>query len=85
MNQLDLFGNEIKLEEATQSNKGRKPYTTMQKQFGEFKGFLCKDCKHCVNRRYNNKIYHKCELWIVSNSEATDIRLSDIACKKYDG
>lgn len=82
MKQFDMFGNEVEVADA-QSNKGRSAYKTMQELYGEFKGFNCGTCKYCEAHEYNGKTYYKCWKWIVSNSSATDIRLKDVACKKY--
>lgn len=85
MKQIDIFGNEIDIDEIPVPEiKGRKSYKTMQEQYGEFKGFKCGNCKHCINFEYHNKSYYKCEKWIISNSEATDIRLKNTACKKFE-
>lgn len=83
MKQIDIFGNEVEIEEIPVIKKGRKKYKTMQEQYGELKGFQCKRCKHCIKYEYHSKVYYKCELWFVSNSQATDIRLKNTACKKY--
>lgn len=82
MKQLDMFGNEVEIEEP--NNRDRPKYKTMQELYGEFKGFNCKGCKHCIKYEDHNRTYYKCELWIVSNSEATDIKLEDVACKKFE-
>ena len=42
----------------------------------------CKNCKYHHACGYHNKIYHKCELLGISNSEATDIRVSFV-CNKW--
>ena len=84
MKQIDIFGSEIDIEEVPTVKKCRKPYTTMQERYGELRGFQCKGCKHCIKFEYNNKTYYKCDLWIISHSEATDIRLKATACKKYE-
>jgi hypothetical protein len=81
----DIFGNLSEPPEPPP--KGRKPYKTMQELHGIKEGNdTCKTCKHCVcytNMR-GNRHYYKCELWIISSSEATDIRLKNRACNKYE-
>lgn len=81
--QVDIFGNEIPVEEVPRLKVGRKKYTTMQERYGTLQGKTCKTCKHLVERKYG-KTYYKCDLWVVSSSEATDIRLKNTACKKYE-
>ncbi len=83
--QLDIFGGSTPLEDLSQPSKpnGRK-YKTMQQLYGTIAGKTCKSCKHHVCYNYHDKNYHKCELWHVSNSAATDIRLKHLACGKYE-
>lgn len=80
--QIDIFGNEINIEDLPKPPSGRK-YKTMQQLHGEFIGKKCGDCVHCLKVRYHRKTYYKCELWHISNSEATDIRLKNVACGKF--
>lgn len=82
--QYDIFGN---LNEPIEHQaKGRKRYRTMQELHGIKEGNdTCKTCMHLMNGKYHGKSYYKCELWIVSNSSATDIRLKNKACNKYEG
>ena len=82
--QIDIFGNEIPVGDLPKPISGRK-YKTMQQLHGVLEGKTCKTCAHCIKCRYHNKTYYKCELWYVSNSEATDIRLKNVACKKFEG
>ena len=44
----------------------------------------CKDCKHLISARWHDKMYHKCELYGLSHSEATDWRVSEKACGLFD-
>jgi hypothetical protein len=82
MKQIDIFGNEN--EPAPGIKKGRPKYRSMQSLHGVIKGKTCKTCKHLMNGYYHGKSYYKCELWVVSHSSATDIRLKTTACKKYE-
>lgn len=58
-------------------------YKTMQEMWGITEGKKCKTCTHCVCRKWDKK-YYKCELWCMSHSTATDIRLKNQACGKYE-
>ena len=81
--QYDIFGNLTEPPEP--QPKGRKPYQTMQELHGIKEGNdTCKTCKHCVCERYHGRTYYKCELWYISNSASTDIRLKNRACNKYE-
>lgn len=82
--QIDIFGNEIPIDELQQPKKrGRRRYRTMQEQFGTLDGETCRTCKHLVYNTLQRR-YYKCELWHISSSEATDIRLKQTACKKWE-
>lgn len=84
--QIDVFGNEIKIEDIiSQQNKGRPRYRTMQEIYGYNNEQKCKTCKHKIKLIYHGKTYYKCNLWHLSKSSATDIRLKDIACNKWEG
>ena len=81
--QYDIFGNLVKPTEET--SKGRKKYKTMQELHGIKEGETCKTCKHCINCGYHGRTYYKCKLWVISHSNATDIRLKNKACNKWEG
>lgn len=44
----------------------------------------CKTCKHLLTGEWHDKTYHKCELYGLSHSEATDWRVSEQACGMYN-
>lgn len=78
----DIFGNVT--EPAEPKREGNR-YRTMQELHGIKEGNdTCKTCDHLMNGYYHGKSYYKCELWIVSHSSATDIRLKNKACNKYE-
>ena len=81
--QYDIFGNLVEYIEPKTS--GRNKYRTMQELHGIKEGETCRTCKHCIVRWYHGRTYYKCELWIISNSVATDIRLKSKACNKWEG
>lgn len=56
----------------------------MHRRFGESEGLTCKCFKHLISGRYHDKVYHKCELYGMTHSEATDWRLSYTACGMYN-
>ena len=56
----------------------------MHKRFGTCGVLRCKDCCHLISGKYHDKRYHKCELYGMSHSEATDWRLSYQACGMYN-
>lgn len=83
MKQIDLWGNEIEVNEIVLPSKKTK---TMQEMFGTTNGKICKTCKHCYARR-QSRTWYKCELWdncFRGISEASDIRLKNPACGKYE-
>ena len=83
MKQIDIFGNEY-VPLPPEPKKGRKKYKSMQYLHGITEGKMCKTCRHCLGIDYHARTYYKCELWILSHSPATDIRLKNKACGKYE-
>lgn len=81
--QLDIFGNEIDCNEIYTQQPNRK-YKTMQEIYGYRRDQTCKDCKHKIKLKYHGRVYYKCSLWRLSKSSATDIRLKNIACNKWE-
>jgi hypothetical protein len=79
MQQYDIFG---EIREPPEKPKISRKFKTMQEQYGTYESETCKTCGHRKCIRYD-RIYHKCELWHLSHSAATDIRLKDTACKKW--
>lgn len=89
MKQVDIFGNEIPLEEIEykplEHQGGRIPFKTKFRSFHGFKeGLYCKNCKYFEEHGYNRKTFFKCKKLGVSSSTATDIRKNDIACNLYE-
>lgn len=89
MKQLDIFGKEIDVEKLNKELKKTviiRP--TIKGKFRMIYGYdetkKCKDCVYCECLHYNNKNYHKCSKIGFSNSKATDIRLSDYACRLFE-
>lgn len=84
--QLDLFGGETDVSKMDYSRKtSRKP--TIKETFRVMAGFnrehKCKDCSHLVAFKYN-RTYYKCEKMGITNSDASDIRLSDDSCNFFE-
>jgi len=44
----------------------------------------CKNCCHLISGEWRGKRYHKCDLYGMSHSEATDWRLSWMACGMFN-
>ena len=83
MKQYDFWCNEFEAEDLLPP-----PRMTLKESFRKKNGYLegkyCKDCKYHHRFDYHYKYYHKCEKLGISNSEATDIRLKDVACNLYE-
>ena len=43
----------------------------------------CGDCGNCFRKRYNVKVYIKCDLTVQSNGPGTDIRRKWAACDQW--
>ena len=56
----------------------------MHKRFGRDEAHKCRDCCHLISGDYHDRRYHKCGLYGLSHSEATDWRLSYTACGAYN-
>ena len=56
----------------------------MHRRFGICDNGKCRDCNHLVSGLYRDRRYHKCELYGISHSEATDWRLSFQACGMFN-
>ena len=61
-----------------------KKIDVMHKKFGESEGNQCRTCCHLISGQYRGKWYHKCKLYGMSLSEATDWRLKYPACGAYN-
>lgn len=88
--QYDIFGNDFQYNELMiqyiDSQKKSRKIKTMQEMNGTITGKICRDCKHCYAKRMS-RTWYKCELWDVffrGSSEASDIRLKNQACGKYE-
>ena len=84
MKQLDVFGNEVDYFELNKI----VPKETIKERFRRINGYaqdkFCRDCKYFKMFSYNRKKYYKCEKIGVTQSQATDIRLKDCACKLFN-
>lgn len=78
--EIDFFGAE-KVE--IEKKKGREKFKTMQELHGYTVGRMCKMCRYIMCKEWGRN-YYKCQIWKVSNSSATDIRLKDTACGKFE-
>lgn len=77
---------EVNLEDSNKTIK-RRILSIKQRfraMYGINKNVICKDCKYCIRENYNNKHYYKCKIMGISSSPATDIRLKDYGCSKWE-
>jgi hypothetical protein len=81
--QYNIFGSIDNIKEE-QAKPSPNRYRTMQEMFGTVEDLACGSCRHLIGGKYHNKQYYKCELWHISHSSATDIRLKDKACGKWE-
>jgi hypothetical protein len=80
MRQIDIFGNEQEIQEPVK--KGNR-YRTMQEKHGYTEGETCRTCGHLLKFASGNRNFYKCEMWEITHSTATDIKLKDKACGKW--
>lgn len=83
MRQLELFGGEAELKTISKTPARETIKSRWRKMYGYLDGKQCKECKYLGSYTANKKWY-KCTLMGMSNSSATDIRLKDIACNRYE-
>ncbi len=85
--QIDIFGNEIPVEQAYDVKHDRRETikSRWRRMYGYDDSHKCGDCRYSFRLTVNdNKHFWKCNLMGVSSSEATDIRKSDPACKRWE-
>jgi hypothetical protein len=81
--QLRIDGGEVPEDEAEYVKpRISTKLVTMIERYGITEGQHCKNCKHVVYRR-RSKTYIKCDLWVMSSSASSDIRLNQ-ACGKWE-
>ena len=81
--QLDIFGGETPVEELGQRPPRETIKSAFRRMYGYDESHRCGDCRHC-EAHFRQKTYYKCRLMGISASEATDIRLKDPACKRWE-
>ena len=81
--QMDIFGNLVPVEHAVSRHPHETIKTRYRRMYGYDESHRCGDCVHLV-KTVANRTYYKCELIGISASEATDIRLKDVACKRWE-
>lgn len=82
--QGNIFGGYEAVDESFLNPKGKQSIKQrFRNMFGYDANHICKDCKHLVCKERDRK-YYKCRLMGISASEATDIRLKDISCKRWE-
>lgn len=81
--QIDLFGGSIPVVQVAKKSSGK---LSIKERFRMHYGFnhdhTCKDCKFLISKK-RDRTYYKCSLMGITNSEATDIRLKDVACNAW--
>lgn len=81
--QMDIFGNLVPVEHAVSRHPHETIKTRYRRMYGYDDAHRCGDCRHLVKKEANRTFY-KCELIGISASEATDIRLKEVACSRFE-
>lgn len=87
MEDINLFG-EVQKYYEPEKDVVLSPYQRLKQQMryrkaNPLKGeSYCKHCNYCIRMGYHDKVYYKCELIGISNSEATDIRVKN-TCDRF--
>ena len=83
--QSNIFGEEIPIEEVDGLKFNRE---TIKGRFRRLYGYdenkRCGDCRYLCKTSTNSHTFYKCNLIGISASEATDIRLRDPACSRWE-
>ena len=82
--QIDIFGDMIPIEEALEKKERETIKSRFRKMYGYDDTHRCGDCKFLCAYHPNDHTYYKCNLMGISASEATDIRLKDPACTRWE-
>lgn len=82
--QYDMFGGCEEIKEPERKMPDNR-YKTMQELHGYSEGHTCGTCGNLLKFEYHDRTYYKCDLWKISHSSATDIRLKNKACGKWRG
>lgn len=61
----------------------KKKIDLMHQIFGKAER-MCKECDHFLRERYRDKLYRKCEVYGITNSEASDWNASYQACGLFN-
>lgn len=56
----------------------------MQKHFGICEGHTCGECSNLVEEPYHGRMYRKCKVYGLTNSEASDWAKRYQACGKFN-
>ena len=85
MKTVNLFGEIVDIDFTQHKNNSRYQLFKQRHNYmkATYKAISCKTCDHHFRLEYHNKYYHKCELLGISNSEATDIRVSSV-CNRWE-
>lgn len=84
--QLDIFGNEIPINEIFKSDK--KTTIGRKKDFREKHGYdhsvTCGTCKNFISCQLNTTIVYKCKKIGINSKSNTNISSMDIGCDLYE-
>ena len=83
---INLFGDVVESDLKSIQHLSKYQKTKRNNRYRKSDGtYKCNNCYHHYLYEYHDKIYHKCELIGVSNSEATDIRSGHVCDKWKEG
>lgn len=80
--QMNIFGEFVTVK-SVEDSKRETIKSRFRKMYGFDEEHRCANCIHLIASK-RDRTYYKCEVMGVSASEATDIRLKDIACKRWE-
>ena len=82
--QLDIFGNEIPVEQALGQKSKETIKSRWRKMYGFDNGHKCGGCRFCFRITQNDDEHYKCNMMGVSDTAETDINTSDPSCSRWE-
>lgn len=80
MKQLNIWGGE---DEVKDINKKKTIKDKFRERYRYINGKTCGECDNLAELPYHGKVYFKCPYLGLTQSQATDIRKKDKACRLF--
>lgn len=61
-----------------------KKHELMYRLFGKTEGHACRECRHLIRAERGARVVHKCRVYGVTTSEASDMASHKLACGQFN-